>query len=253
MFILISNNSTKSSVVISSANTVSGYIFRNFNFIAEYLSLREQNRKLAFENAQYRNSFESSYRSNIVTKREISDSTYRQQYYFITAKVINNSINRQYNYLTLDRGSAAGIKEDMAVITNEGAVGVVREVSENYSSVVSILNRKIGISARIKSNNYYGLIQWDGVDYQYVTLNEIPNHIPLNLGDTIITSGYSAIFPEGIPIGIISKYKHDEQSNFYIINVKLSSNFKNLQYVYIIGDLLKDERLKLEKSVESYE
>jgi len=244
--LLINTNNEKEKVLISSANSVSGYFYSHFNFIAEFFSLVEMNEILSKENAQFRNSFVSAYKSNIVLKKEIQDKEYQQQYYFISAKVINNSINRQNNYITLDKGQKAGIKEGMAVITIDGIVGVVRDVSENYSSVISVLNTKLGVSVKLKKNGYFGSASWAGTDYTSLYVKEIPNHVPIIIGDTIITSGYSTIFPEGILIGTINKFEQKQGSNFYNISVKLSTNFKTLSYVYVVGDLLKTERIELE-------
>ncbi len=244
--LIVNTNEKKEKVLLSSANYVTGFFYSNFNFITEYFSLVEMNETLSKENAQYRNSFVSAYKSNIVLKKEIIDEDYQQQYYYIAAKVINNSINRQHNYITLNQGKKAGIEEGMAVITVNGIVGVVRDVSENYASVISLLNTKLGISVKFKKNKYFGSASWSGVDYTNLSVEEIPNHVPIMIGDTVITSGYSTIFPEGIFIGTIKKFDQKEGSNFYNISVKLSTNFKTLSYVYVVGDLLKTERTKIE-------
>ncbi len=247
---VVNNNQQKKQVIISSANAVSGYFYEKFNFISEYFSLREKNRKLAIENARYRNSFIKSYKSNIVIRKEIEDSVYQQQYMYITAKVVNNSVSKQYNYLTLDKGYLDGVKLDMGVISSEGVIGVVRDVSKHYASVISILNRKIGISAKIKKNNYFGSVVWNGDNYQKAILKEIPNHVNVEIGDTIITSGFSAIFPEGIPIGIVAKIDQEPGDNFYKITIDLTANLKNITHVYIVADLFKEERKELENIVE---
>lgn len=250
LYLVVANNKEKNRIFLNSSNAVTGFIYENFNFLKEYLSLREQNEMLARENSQYLNSFENAYKSNIVTRKEIQDKEYQQQYYYIPARVINNSISKQYNYITLDKGSMAGVKPDMAVITTNGIVGVVRAVSTNYASVISVLNPKLGVSARIKKNNYFGSIVWEDRDYNTVSLKEIPNHVEISAGDTVITSGFSIIFPEGIPIGTITKFSQAPGGNFYDITVKLSTNFKTLSYVYVVQDLLKPEREALENSID---
>lgn len=248
--LIVQTNDKKEKVLLNSANSVSGYFYSHFNFIAEYFSLVEMNETLSKENAQYRNSFVSAYKSNIVLKKEIADDDYQQQYFYISARVINNSINRQHNYITLDKGRKAGLKEGMAVITLSGIVGVVRNVTDNYASVISLLNTRLGVSVKLKKNGYFGSASWVGVDYSYLSVKEIPNHVPIMIGDTIITSGYSTIFPEGIELGTINKFRQKEGSNFYDISVKLSTNFKTLSYVYVVGDLLKNERTELESTIQ---
>ena len=141
--------------------------------------------------------------------------------------------------------STAGYFSPLTETVN-GIVGVVRNVSENYASVISLLNTKLGISVKLKKNGYFGSASWSGMHYTDLSVKEIPNHVPIMIGDTIITSGYSTIFPEGIFIGTINKFTQKEGSNFYNISVKLSTNFKTLSYVYVVGDLLKTERIKLE-------
>lgn len=248
-FLLIDNNNEKNRIFMNSANVVSGYFYKNFNFATEYLSLREENEKLAAENAQYRNSFKNSFKSNIVRRQEIKDSLYQQQYLYIYARVINNSVNNQYNYLTLDKGRKHGIRENMAVITTNGIVGVVRGVSDNFASVISIVNRKLGISAKIKKNDYFGSVVWDGKEYSKVKLKEIPNHVQIEIGDTVITSGFSIIFPEGIPIGTIQEFTQESGGNFYDITLNLTTNLKTLSYVYVVANLLKKEQLELENTI----
>lgn len=244
--LLVNSNKEKERVLFSSANAVTGFFYSQFNVITEFFSLVEMNETLSQENAQYRNSFVSAYKSNIVIKREIKDEEYQQQYFYIAAKVVNNSISSPNNYLTLDKGRKAGVEEGMAVIINNGIVGIIRDVSENYSSVISLLNTKLGVSVKLKKSGHFGSASWPGHDYTGINLKEIPNHVPIMIGDTVITSGYSTIFPEGILVGTIKKFEQKQGSNFYNITVKLSTNFKTLSYVYVVGDLLKQERLDLE-------
>lgn len=247
--LVVQSNSARNAVFVNSANQISGWFYRKVNLVHEYFLLKKRVEELEAENIKYQNSFEQSYKSNIVTIQEIKDGKYRQQYRYVTASVINNSVDKQYNYITLDRGSDAGIQPDMAVITSNGIVGVVHAVTRNYASVVSVLNRKLGISAKIKKNNYFGSISWDGMDYRYVKLKEIPNHVDITVGDTVITSGFSAMFPEGIPIGVIKEFSQEAGSNFYDISLMLNINFKSVSSVYVVQNLLKEERDLLQESI----
>jgi rod shape-determining protein MreC len=246
VYLYISSNTAREYVVLSSANTISGYFFENVNVLTKYFSLREKNEMLAQENLKYKNSFESAFRSNVVVRQDIKDDKYQQQYFYILSEVINNSTNKQYNYLTLNHGRKAGIKPGMAVISDMGVVGVVRYTSDHYSSVISVLNRKLGVSAKIKRTNFSGSISWNGEDYQTVSLREIPSHVELSIGDTIVTSGYSVIFPEGVLIGTISAFKQEDAGNFFDISVRLSNNFRAISHVYVVGNLLKEEQIELE-------
>lgn len=158
------------------------------------------------------------------------------RYRFIPAEVINNSVNRQNNYITLNKGRKDGIRPEMGIVGPNGVVGIITNVSDHYSTGPTVLNKRWRVSAKIKNSNYFGSLVWDGLDHRFAQLNEIPFHVELAVGDTIITSGYSSVFPEGIMIGQIRDFKIGSGDNFYEIEVKLSTNFMTLTYVEVIGD-----------------
>ena len=178
----------------------------------------------------------------------VNDSINFQQYKYITAKVINNSINHRNNYLTLNRGSLQGVKPEMGVITSKGIVGIVKQVSEHYCTVMSFLHKDTRISGMIKRNKFFGSLVWDGVDPAIATLNEIDKTVPVQKGDTIITTAYSAIFPAGIMLGTVVEAKLNPGSNFHQIRVRLSTRFDNLSYVNIVDNLMKNEQRELESN-----
>ena len=214
-----------------------------------YLSLREINSGLASENSELKNRLEKMVQKGDVNFIPVDDSLFRQQYQYTSARVINNSVNRQKNYITLDKGSLQGIKVDMAVTNGKDAVGVVVGCSRNFSVAISLLNLDFRLSARLRSSGYFGSLSWDGRSYRYAVLNEIPQHISVNEGDTIETTGFSAVFPEGIEIGRVSDLKKSG-SDFYNITVELFADFKKLQYVNVIGNLKRTERLELENQFQ---
>lgn len=154
------------------------------------------------------------------------------------------------NYITLNKGSLQGIKPEMAVVTSQGVVGVVKSVSQNFSTAISLLNSRLKISAKIKKNNYFGSVSWDGMNYREARLFEIPIHVSIQPGDTIVTSGFSSIFPEGLMLGTIQEIEPSSGGNFHEVTILLSNDFKALSYVKIIGDLMKSERVELEKGDE---
>lgn len=246
-FLIVQNNYFHRASFINSSNFISGYIYDTFSSITEYFSLKDANKALADENARLRNSLKSAYKANTVTTKEVKDSTYSQYYTFIPAKVINNSTSRADNYITLNVGIRQGIRPDMGVICPDGVVGVVKNVSSNFCSVISVLNSNLKVSTKIKKNGFFGSLVWDGYNYSRAKLNEIPVHVKITPGDTLITSGYSAIFPEGIAVGNIIDFNEVEGGNFYEIKVKLSTNFKNLSYVYVVNNIFRDELDKVEK------
>ena len=212
-----------------------------------YFYLRKINQELANENNLLLNQLD--YYKQLVANNpaESADAQPGRKYTYIPARVINNSINKQYNYISINKGSHHGVQPEMAVISSNGVVGVVLAVSGNFSTIISLLNRDFRISAKIKKNNYYGSLSWKGTDHYTAELSEIPYHVDVQVGDTIVTSGYSAIFPEGILLGVISSY-NIEESNFYQIEVELSVDYKNLVNVNVIRNLLRDEQTDLEKT-----
>ncbi len=252
IILLIQHNTYQKAQLVNITHTFIGGISNKFASIRDYSSLRKENRQLIEENNRLYNLLKNLYRFNAVEKFIVNDSLYQQQYLFISAKVINNSTNKQYNYITLNKGKNDGIEKEMAVICNNGIIGIVKEVSNNFSSVLSFLNRLSYISAKIKNSEYInpGPLVWDGKNYRYGTLKDIPHHVKITIGDTIITSGYSATFPEGILIGIISDYSL-KGGNYYEIKVKLSTDFKNLRNVQVIKNLYRKEQKQLEKSAQN--
>jgi rod shape-determining protein MreC len=182
------------------------------------------------------------------------DSTYEirksqmsgKDYTFITAKVINASSNKKQNYLTLDKGAKDNVRIKMGVINESGVVGIVSSVSDHFAVVLPILNPSSRISAKIKEKEKIGSLVWDGKDPRIALLEEVPRHIPLVRGDTVVTSGYSSIFPEGIGIGTVLDFKR-ENDNFYFIKVELFTNFNQLSYVDVIDYRYAEEQEELER------
>ncbi len=248
-FTLVVNfNKYQKQTYLSTANSVSGNLNETFSFIGSYMNLKDENEKLAKQNAYLLNKKLNSYIDNKKLINFTNDSLYSQQYKYINAKIINNTIWKKHNYLTLNKGKKNGVMSENAVISTKGVVGITKDIGNNFSNVISILNTELLISGKIKKNNYFGSISWDGEDYQYVKLNEIPFHVVLHKGDTIATSGYSLIFPEGIPIGTISDFSKIEGGDFYDITVKLTVDLKNVEHVFVINNLKKTEILSLEET-----
>ncbi|MPQ45637.1 rod shape-determining protein MreC [Marinifilum sp. N1E240] len=249
LLLLVNYNNYQKSQFLNSSNSISGGIYEKVSSVIDYLSLAKTNEELSRENAKLNNLLGSSFKSSVDSSFMYSDTLYRQQYIYRTAKIINNSVNKQLNYITLNKGRIHGIESDMGVVTANGVVGVVKSVSENYSSVISLLNSRIKISAKIKKNDYFGSLSWDGKDYRKALLLDIPFHVQVRKGDTIVTSGFSSTFPEGLTLGIIDEVLTSSGSNFQEVKVLLSNDFKSLSYVKVIGDLLKEERIELEEGV----
>lgn len=249
-FLLFRYNTFHKAKIVNVTHSVRGGFSRVFVNIREYISLREDNRKLIEENNKLYNLLKSSYRITSFESFSVNDSVYKRNYIYTDAKVINNSTNKQYNYITLSKGKNHGIEQDMAVLSNDGIVGIIKSVTDNYSSVISLLNRNFKVNAKIKKSGYFGPLLWTGKGHSKAILTDIPHHAEIFAGDTVVTSGYSAIFPEGYMIGITSDYRL-KGGNYYEITVDLATDFKNLSNVQVVKNLYREEQVELENSAES--
>lgn len=249
-YLIVQNSYYQRTSAVNSANYVVGNIYSTYNKVAQYFDLKEENENLARENAVLHSMLRDAYVDFHKTPMLIKDTTFKQKYVYFSAKVINNSVNKRNNYLTLNRGSASGVKSEMAVISSTGIVGIVKNVSPNFSTVMSLLHKDSRLSAKLKNNNYFGSLTWDGLDYRFADLADIPKHVVLHKGDTVLTSAYSSHYPEGIMVGTIEEFKIEEADNFYTIKVRFSCNYKTLTNVYVIENLYKEEQDKLEKETE---
>jgi rod shape-determining protein MreC len=245
IYLLANNNSYHNTQLVKAINSVTFGLEKRITNVRAYLRLNEINASLANENSLLKNEIEKLRREENTVFFSVNDSLRQQQYNYTTAKIVNNSINKQKNYITVNKGKFQGIYPDMAVTGPSGVVGKIVSSSDNYAIAMSLINLDFRLSTRIRRNGYFGSLNWDGRDYHYAILNDIPNHIKLSLGDTIETTSYSAIFPEGLFVGTISGFVN-ANSDFYTISVKLATDFKNLEYVDIIGNLRKTEQQELE-------
>lgn len=248
LVLIVSFNNYQRVTFINSSNNFAGNIYERFSTLDDYFSLGNTNRKLAAENAALKKKLAFLTMSQEKYPVNRPDTVDAPAYYFTSAKVISNSVNKQFNYITLNKGSRQGIKPDMGIINSEGVVGVITNVSQNYSTGLSLLNKRLSIPAKITKNNYFGALVWDGEHYNTADLKEIPFHIIVNVGDTVVTSGYSNIFPEGIMIGTIKQFDVESGTNFYNIKVELSTDFKTLKYVEVVKNTRREEQIRLEST-----
>lgn len=250
-YLIFQNSFYQKAQFISSSNSVAGNVFTTVNSTREYFNLKETNEMLARENAILHTASKAAFVRTKTSETTVNDTLLKQQYIFVNARVVNNSVSKRNNYLTLNIGSNRGIKPEMAVISSNGIVGITKAVSENFTSVLSVLNKDAKISAKIKKNNYFGSLSWEGGDYKLGTLTDIPTHVKILKGDTIVTNAFSAIFPENIMIGFIESYEIKPGDNFYTISVRFSTNFKNVAHVFVVKNLMKDEQKKLEQETQN--
>ncbi len=241
----IQSHSYHRSKVISSANFLSGGVYERVNNITEYLNLKDQNEALAKENAVLKSIIFNGKDSTAIPKLDTIKGVRKAD--IIVSKVIHNSYNVYENYLTINSGSAAGVRPDMGVINSSGIIGIIDKTSKNYATVLSILNVKSQINAKIKKSNHFGSLVWNGKNTGFVQLIDVPRLASVRKGDTIVTGGQSVIFPENIGIGTINNIYIDNKTNYYTLNIKLFNDMTNLGHVYIIKSKDREEILNLEK------
>ncbi len=246
IFLLTSGSSYHNTRFVKGIRGITRGIEERISNVRTYFSLREINQSLAAENASLKNSIERLVRKEEILFFSVEDTVFHQQYYYSDAKVSDNTVNRQKNFFILNKGAKQGLTIDMAVVTGKSVAGVIVGCSDNYSIAMSLLNIDFRLSARIRSNGYFGSLSWDGRDYGHAVLSEIPQHVTFGIGDTIETTGYSAIFPEGIMIGTISGFEKTG-GDFFKIEISLLTDFRKLRFVKVIGNMMKTEQIELEK------
>lgn len=251
--LLFGSNPYQRSVFFGSSNRVVAKVYEVSDAFTGYFGLRTTNAELEHYNGELE-------LENIRLRRLLQQYSYAaaadslaacdtilQHYDFIMAHVINNSVARLENYITLDKGSADGVAPEMAVVDHRGIIGIVNVVNEHNSVAISVLNTKLHISCKVKGTDCFGSLVWDGRSAAYAILEEMPRHVEFAVGDTIVTSGFSAVFPDGIMVGTIHDHARQKDDNFYAMRVKLSTDFTQLGAVRIIGNRMQDSRQELEK------
>lgn len=250
---LFKNNPYQQYVFLTSANKVSATVYKGSSKVTSYFNLQSINADLQRRNA-------SLEMEVINLKRQIRDyrtlllpdsinlpDSIAQNYEYHFATVINNSVAKPKNFITLDKGRADGISPEMGVVDQNGVVGIVSTVNDHASRVISLLNPDMRLSCKVKNTDYFGSLVWHGVDPRYATLEEMPKHVKFNKGDTIVTSGYSAVFPPGLLVGTIEDMQQATDNNFFSLRIKLSTDFTRLSTVRVIKSKYADEIKQLEQ------
>lgn len=231
-FLIIQNSQYHRALYFNSSNTAIGSILSVSTNVTNYFRLNEINESLSEENANLKNSL---VRFEVIPDSLKSDSV--RNYNYLKAKVVNNSVSLRNNIITINIGSLNGVKEDMAVIGGGGIVGKTRYVGDHYTLVTSILHTESMIPASIKGKVNICTVQWDGTDPYMVDLLYVPRHYALEVGDEILTSGYSGIFPSNILIGSIYSINLPEEAQFYSIKVKLANDLHKIAYVEVVENM----------------
>ena len=253
IYILTTYNKTHQAVLGSVANEVTGSISKKYNDVEYYFHLRQTNDSLVKENARLHNmqlsSFERADTANIIKVDSLlKDTVGARKFLFMEAKVVNNSVTQENNYITLHRGARQGVKINMAVIGPDGIVGKVIDTSNNYCLVMSLLNHKSKVNAMLMKGFYTGDLEWDGADPSYLKLSNISKSAKVQVGDTILTSNVSQelSFPPGLMVGTVAEIIPSPESGFLSLKIKSATNFYSLQYVYLTENLQLDEQKALE-------
>lgn len=254
MFFVINFNNYQKVQYLNSSNRISASVYNGFVSVVKYFNLAKVNQDLAEENAKMKSDLEFGGEPYGVTDSLLTDSGKTNFVFrYISARVINNSVNKINNYITLNKGRKHGIRPDQGIVSSKGIVGVVTSVSESYAVGFSVLNKRWGPSGKLKKSGFFGPVEWDETDYQMANLNEIPFHVKLAVGDTVVTSGYSTFFPEGIMIGTIHTFSQPEGESFYNIRLKLAVDFKSIHYVDVIQNNDREEIYDLENLMKDGE
>ena len=249
--ILIANHSYyQRASIVRTTNNITGSLYKTSNSIVQYFALKRANRDLARENVRLKNLVDkNTYVLDSISRISSLDSV-KQKFFYRKAHVISNSTGKRNNYIMLNRGQLDGLEKNMAVIAPNGIVGIVVEVSPKYSTVMSVLHKESRISSKLKKNNQIGTLIWNGINYRKGTVTDIPAHVFINIGDTVVTSGFSHIFPEGIPIGVVSDFSVDEGNNFYTLEIDFMVDYNSLSFVEIIKNRETEEIRNLENKSE---
>ena len=250
IILLLRFNPYQESILFNSTNCVAGKYYSGINDITGYIGLREinielqqNNTELELEVASLRaelQQFKSESNIEEFIQGELSETRLLG-----VARPVNVTTVNTNNYITLNKGLKDGVKEGMGVINRSGVVGIVSTVSDNYSLVISILNPKLRLSCKLKGSDYFGSLTWEGESPYYAKLEELPRHVNFNKGDTVVTSGYSSVFPEGIMIGIVEESSRQKNDNFNALKVKLSTDYFRLGDVCIIENIDREEQNSL--------
>ena len=249
--LLFRSNPYQQSVYLSSANSVASTVFEGYSAVTSYFGLKsaneemqQQNTALLLEVAQLKKQLRN-YQLQIPDTTGILAKS-EQEYSFVVANVISNSVSQPANFITIDRGSLDGIMPEMGVVGHDGVVGIVNVVGKHTARIISLINPYTRLSCKVKKNDKFGTLIWNGEDYRYATLIELPRDGKYAKGDSVVTSGYSSLFPEGIMVGIIEGEDKAMSSNFMAMKVKLSTNFSQLKNVSAIHNKMKVELKALE-------
>ena len=248
------NNAYQRNIIFGSANAVTGRISSISAYVISYMNLREKNAALLERNGQLemdllrlQDRLDMLSVDTLTFKGFASDSTEQFPYDFIVAEVVNNSVSHLSNYITINKGRRDGIAPDMGVVSERGVVGIVSTVTDRFAVIIPLLNPKSRLSCKVLGSSYFGSLNWNGRDTRCANLKELPRHVEFQKGDTIVTSGYSSVFPAGLIVGTVSDFEKQHDDNFFSLEVELSTDFASLSSVRIIKNYNQAEQRNVEQ------
>ena len=246
-------NAYQRNVFLNSANAVSGYFLSASSSVISYVNLHNENHMLSEQNKQLESDILhlklqlETMKAEVLHYHPVTTDSVFHTYEYITAEVVNKSTARLLNYITINKGNKDGIRTEMGVISSNGVVGKVTEVQEHFSVIIPLINPKWKLSCKLLNSNYDGLLVWDGRDPQYSILEELPTHTQFNAGDTVVTSGFSAVFPPGIIVGTVEEAYNAGASGSYALKIKLSTDFRRLSPVRVVKNLFQNDQWEVEQ------
>jgi len=246
-------------VFLSSANVVSGSILSASSSVFSYVNLHndnrtlfEQNKQLELEVLNLKMQLEAM-KAELIPYNLVMTDSIINTYEYITGKVVNKSVTRLVNYVTIDKGYKDGIRPEMGVISTNGVVGKVTTVHERFSVIIPLLNPKWKLSCKLYNRDYDGLLVWDGRDSRYAYLEELPMHTEFQVGDLVVTSGFSAVFPPGIIVGTVVESDNSRTSGLYSLKVKLATDFRRLTTVRVVKNNYQNEQWEVEQEAQIHD
>jgi rod shape-determining protein MreC len=246
-YLIFRNSNFQRTSIVNSTNKVAAKVSSVVSSVTDYIQLGATNEALSRENASLKSLLPGMFYIDSALTHINNDTILKRQYSYMTAKVIDNSVNRRNNYLTLNKGSLQGVTPGMGVICSDGIVGTVKDVSPHFCSVMSFLHKDAKVSSKFLHSDYFGEMTWNGYDQTKGNMNFIAMHVKVQKGDTIITTSFDDNIPEGIMVGVVTSVGLNSGDNFQNIDVKLTTPFGKLTYVYIVENVLKEEQKKLEE------
>ncbi len=247
-------NKYHEAVFMNAAGEITGSLDQRYSTVEYYFKLKKINEQLAAENARLNQRLKENYEGPDTGGKQVLDTVQVdsllqiRKFTWLDARVVGSTVSTRTNFITIHRGSNQGVHPNMGVVSPQGIVGTVVNVSENFSSVMTLLHTQYKVVVKLKKGGDRGTVEWDGVSPAYVTLKDIPKSAKVQMGDSVVTSPTSSLFPGNIMVGTVDEVMDDKSSNFYTLKLKPATDFYNIEYVYVISNAQHEEQQRMEDS-----